>query len=303
MNVPVDEKRILDVIAPEKIKSTVPPEDEYANAYFKNQEKFIHDISMAVSDKEFYFALAYEKKSKLDVPHNILLQAGEKIKEKLQMLGSSCSKLDTEEIIELLHSLYNPFDEEKLRLPDNIYSKGLKIRDYIAPSAFKFKSKYIEMGDCYTKCFYAWSYGDELDDSFIQKLMQNQFKIAVSKQVKHIDKDIAVKQINDRLKQLESERQDRNVKNKREGTNYIPLHLQEEIDSCIEMQKTIKKSEELFDVGIYISVSAKTLEELEDITKIVIGTCKEFLVSIKPAAIRQEDALASIVPFATDKLK
>lgn len=303
INVPVNVSEVLNVIAPQEAKERVADDDTYAQTYFKNQENFIHDISSSVSDKNFYFALSYVKKSKLDVPHNILIQAGEKIKDKLQLLGSVCNKLSADEILHLLHQFYNPYDEEEFKIPENLGVKGIRVRDYIAPSAFNFKNQYIEMGNCYTRCFFAWEYGDELDDSFIQKLMQNQFKIVVSKQIKHIDKDIALKQINNRLRELEQERQDRNAKNKREGTDYIPLNLREEIDSCIEMQKTIKRTEELFDVGIYICVSAKTLEELEDITKIISGASREFLVTIKPAALRQEEALASIAPFANDKLK
>ena len=117
------------------------------------------------------------------------------------------------------------------------------------------------------------------------------------------DKEIAFQQINARMRALESDRQTRNQRNARNGTNYIPFFLQSQIDACRGMMKDLQEAEELFRVGLYISISAHSMEELEDITKVIIGACRQHLVSVKRATMRQEDGLASILPLGQDRLQ
>lgn len=69
------------------------------------------------------------------------------------------------------------------------------------------------------------------------------------------------------------------------------------------MMKDLQEAEELFRVGLYISISAHSMEELEDITKVIIGACRQHLVSVKRATMRQEDGLASILPLGQDRLQ
>ena len=145
-------------------------------------------------------------------------------------------------------------------------------------------------------------YAASLDDDFIPALLDNKFKVTVSKHIDHIDKDIAIKSVTNRLQQLEGDRQTRLQRNRQQGTDYIPYNLKMEIESCLDILQKLEEKEELFDVGLYISVSAETMEDLEDITKILVGTCREHLVAVKTAVYRQEDALAAIVPLANDKL-
>lgn len=71
----------------------------------------------------------------------------------------------------------------------------------------------------------------------------------MAKHVDHVDKEIAFQQINARMRALESDRQTRNQRNARNGTNYIPFFLQSQIDACRGMMKDLQEAEELFRVG------------------------------------------------------
>ena len=290
-------KDVEDVLIPNMRMKT-----DYEKDYTKVQKEFALDAAQSVSAKEFYLILSYVKQSPLDSPYNILTQNFRDIQERLSELGSSAQIMTIREILQLMYNLYNPYNEDGFLLPDEIFARGTSIKDYIAPSAFKFESKHTVMGDCYNKVFFIRGFASELSDSFVSDVMNNQFKIAVSKHVKHIDKDIALKTVEDKLKGLEMDNQTRHKKNQREGTTYIPYHLKKNIDECKRVLDMIGNDQELFEVGMYISVSAKSLEELENICKIVIAKCRGHLVSIINSVFRQEDALASIMPLANDKL-
>ena len=209
------------------------------------------------------------------------------------------------------HNFYSPLPDEWFKqrdldaniLPPDIYRKGTKIRDYIAPSAFHFKPNHTELGGYFNRVLFVNGYSNSLDDEFISSLMDNRFKVTVAKHVDHVDKEIVFQQINARMRALESDRQTRNQRNARNGTNYIPFFLQSQIDACRGMMKDLQEAEELFRVGLYISISAHSMEELEDITKVIIGACRQHLVSVKRATMRQEDGLASILPLGQDRLQ
>ena len=298
INRPLDMDKIRGTLAPKSMK----PETEYQAAWLKNQQLFAQQIEGNISDTALYYALSYVKKSKLDNPFGILMQAQQRIAERFDEMGVRSELLSPRQVLELFHSIYNPFDDGGFILPADMYDRRTKIRDYIAPSAFKFVPKYTALGTAFNRVLFVSGYAASLDDDFIPALLDNKFKVTVSKHIDHIDKDIAIKSVTNRLQQLEGDRQTRLQRNRQQGTDYIPYNLKMEIESCLDILQKLEEKEELFDVGLYISVSAETMEDLEDITKILVGTCREHLVAVKTAVYRQEDALAAIVPLANDKL-
>ena len=300
INLPVDEKAIRDAI--------LPPSDEegmteFEKAWRKNQAGFADRFAMQMTRTEIYLTLSYRVRAKLDNALAILLAAGERIQAYLSELGVTMEPVSVKQSLWLLHAIYNPYEEDTFILPPDIYRKGTKIRDYIAPSAFHFKPNHTELGGYFNRVLFVNGYSNSLDDEFISSLMDNRFKVTVAKHVDHVDKEIAFQQINARMRALESDRQTRNQRNARNGTNYIPFFLQSQIDACRGMMKDLQEAEELFRVGLYISISAHSMEELEDITKVIIGACRQHLVSVKRATMRQEEGLASILPLGQDRLQ
>ncbi len=60
--------------------------------------------------------------------------------------------------------------------------------------------------------------------------------------------------------------------------------------------------EKLFQIGIYITLYGKTLEELQKIENSVVSTLESKLVYTKPALFQQLEGLASVLPLGKDKL-
>lgn len=299
INLPVNEKAIREAILPPKEAEDLT---EFEKAWRKNQESFADQFASQMTRTEIYLVLSYRVRAKLDNALAILLAAGERIQAYLTEMGVTMEPVPIRQSLWLLHAIYNPYEEDSFILPPDIYRKGTKIRDYIAPSAFNFKPNHTELGGYFNRVLFVNGYSSALDDEFISSLLDNRFKITVAKHIDHVDKEIAFQQINARMRALESDRQTRNQRNTRNGTNYIPFFLQSQIDACREMMKDLQEAEELFRVGIYISASAHTMEELEDITKVIIGVCRQHLVSVKRATMRQEEGLASILPLGQDQL-
>lgn len=84
-------------------------------------------------------------------------------------------------------------------MPNDIYSRGGSIKDYIAPSMFAFRPKEIEIGNSYTRIMYMARYDRTLDDEFIRDILDNNCKVAVSKHIRHIDKSEAQDKVKDNI--------------------------------------------------------------------------------------------------------
>lgn len=300
INLPVNEQAIREAILPPKEPEGL---SAFETAWRKNQAGFADQFASQMTRTEIYLVLSYRVRAKLDNALAILLAAGERIQSYLSEMGVTMEPVSIRQSLWLLHAIYNPYEEDTFILPPDLYRKGTKIRDYIAPSAFRFKPNHTELGGYFNRILFVNGYSSSLDDEFLSSLLDNRFKVTVAKHVDHVDKEIAFQQINARMRALESDRQTRNQRNARNGTNYIPFFLQSQIDACREMMKDLQEAEELFRVGLYISISAHSMEELEDITKVIVGVCRQHLVSIKRATMRQEEGLASVLPLGQDQLK
>ena len=147
INLPVDERAIRDAI--------LPPQDEegmteFEKAWRKNQAGFADRFAMQMTRTEIYLTLSYRVRAKLDNALAILLAAGERIQAYLSELGVTMEPVSVKQSLWLLHAIYNPYEEDTFILPPDIYRKGTRIRDYIAPSSFHFKPNHTELGGSLT---------------------------------------------------------------------------------------------------------------------------------------------------------
>lgn len=296
-NVPLNTKTLQETIAGSKL----PTDTEYDRTYIENQNKFIKNIREQKTETKLYFSLSYKTKSRTDNPYNILIQNYLKISSAYSEMGVRTEIMTIENRLRLFHDIYNPYSDGDFQLPADMYKKGQSIQDYIAPAAFNFKPNKFTMGAASSRCFYIRAFSETIDDEFITDLTDNEFRVAVSKQIRLLDKGIAEKLVADRLKDLESSRQTRNQRNARNNTNYIPYDLKKNIEACEELLDRLNQSEELYFISIYVLLSSTSPETLESDSKSIKGICQRHHVSMLPVTFRQEETLNAILPMAQDE--
>ncbi len=83
----------------------------------------------------------------------------------------------------------------------------------------------------------------------------------------------------------------------------VGSEITDPLESAIELRDKIQRGQEkLFQMSIYISVRAETLEELNKVTKLLEATMSARLFYSKVARYQQLEALQSILPRAEDQL-
>lgn len=299
INESIDEDRYKKVLLPKQDRGTPISKD-----YKKVQEHFINESYNATAETYSYIALGYRVRNKKDDVERILKKAYRDVNLSLKKLGSDCHVVsDVEKILEIFYKMLNPIRsrDEKFMLPKNLYAKGLKIKDYISPSSFKFVKDHIELGMDYTRIFYIRDYPSKLEDRFFNDILDNSYAVSITKHVSHIDKSKALNFLNKHLTGLEQQRQERNKKNAQTNMTFVPPDLLKGIDETNSLIDTLNNDQSLFGVSVYISVSADSLEDLNEIASVINTVCLKHQVKLDVVTHRQEKALASMLPLALDK--
>ncbi len=273
---------------------------ELHNDYCKIQKGYISKSEISSAEKIMLVAMSYKPINRTDNV-NVLFKYYRELQNYYTQLGSDTKQCLPEDVFKILYEFYHPFDDTEFLLPKKIYSRGGRIKDYIAPDGFTFKPKEIEIGYAFTRVLYVKYYDRELEDTFITDLLDNNHKITVSKQIKRIDKREALEKLRKEIFNVQEQIQKRKEKNHKSGTDFIPFRYIEKIKELEDLQNQLSGSNcELFSIGVLISISAPTKDELEEITKTILGKATKNQVKLGILLRQQEKGLNTMLPFAVN---
>lgn len=285
------------------VRTMIPQAQRYGDLYedyCKIMKDYIDQTKDSAAHKIMLIAMSYTPVNKVENV-NILFKYYRDLQIQFNNLGSETRQLFPEEVFAILYKFYHRFDKSEFLLPKNIYSKGGKIKDYIAPSVFTFKNRYIEVGQEFTRILFMKSYDRFLDDTFIIDLLDNNEKIAVSKQIQRVDKSEAAEMLRKRIFNVQSKIQKRMEDNHKRGTDFIPFRLTEMIKELEDLQNQLADTDcELFKVGIFVAITAQSEKELDELTVFVRNKAGKHQIKIDVLTRQQEKGMNTVLPFAVN---
>lgn len=284
-------------------RTMIPQAQRYGDIYKDYcgiMQGYIEQTKDSASHKIMLIAMSYTPTNKLENV-NVLFKYYRDLQIQFAALGSNTRQLFPEEVFGILYKFYHRFDKSEFLLPKNIYSKGGKIKDYIAPSVFTFKNRYIEVGQEFTRILFLKSYDRFLDDTFIIDLLDNNEKIAVSKQIQRVDKAEAAEMLRKRIFDVQSKIQKRMEDNHKRGTDFIPFRLTEMIKELEDLQNQLSSTDcELFKVGIFVAITARSEKELDELTVYVSNKAAKHQIKLDVLTRQQEKGMNTVLPFAVN---
>lgn len=124
------------------------------------------------------------------------------------------------------------------------------------------------------------------------------FGINLIHSARHIDKSEAQDKVKDNIYSHQGKIQARLEKNHKKGLNFVPYHWMERERELEDLQERLSDTNcELFKIGVYISLSAATKDELDELTEAIRSKGKKHQVVIDCLVRQQEKALNSVLPF------
>jgi len=180
------------------------------------------------------------------------------------------------------------------------FQKGITaLRDFIAPSSIEFQGTYFQLGTRYARTYYVYGYPRQIYTGWLSGLVNLDEVIDLSIYVYPVESQVVLDNLRKKVTQLEAGLQIDSEK----GRVRDPAK-QAAILDAEEMRDKLQVGEErFFRFGLYFTIYAGSVEELEFVSHKVESMLGQQLVYSKPATSQQEQGLNSVIPQMTDQLQ
>src|ERR1700761_2574251 len=180
------------------------------------------------------------------------------------------------------------------------FQKGVTaLRDFIAPSSIEFKGTYFQLGTRYARTYYIYGYPRQIYTGWLSGLVNLDEVIDLSIYIYPVESQVVLENLRKKVTQLEAGIQIDSEK----GRVRDPQKKASILDAE-EMRDKLQVGEErFFRFGLYFTVYASDMDELEFVSHKVESMLGQQLIYSKPASSQQEQAFNSTIPQMTDQLQ
>jgi type IV secretory pathway VirB4 component len=184
-------------------------------------------------------------------------------------------------------------------IPQEIYETGvLQLQDVIAPSALQITQNYIRIGSKVAKIIFVMAYPRFLASGWFSPVINLDKVFDISIFVHPVDTASTLRQLQKKVAEVQSQIHTREEK----GLVRDPM-LDTAYHDLEDLRDKLQQAQEkLFNVGLYITIYADDLEELDRLEIEIRSLLESKLVYVKPALFQQKEGLESVLPIGMDNL-
>lgn len=170
--------------------------------------------------------------------------------------------------------------------------------DLLSYSGLEERSNHLQMGDKYVRTLFISGYPYVANTGWLNMLVNFNHNIDISFHVEQVDPIHALPKLNRKITELESTKRTMLKQGRVLGSE-----ITDPLESAMELKDKIQRGQEkLFQVSIYMTITADSLLELNKITSLLETVMSTRLFYIKSATFQQLEGLQSILPRAENQL-
>ena len=189
--------------------------------------------------------------------------------------------------------------EEKNQAKIKEYARGLvTIQDIIAPEAIEVDFTFQKINSTYTRTLFVAGYPRSVPANWLSPLINFPHQITVSMFVYPVDSGEILDNLKKKITEMEAEIQSDLRAGKISNIN-TEVKLE---DARFIRQELAKGSERFFQFGLYITIQADSVEELNRITKSIQSSLGSLLIVSKKATLQMDEGFKTTLPMGRDKL-
>ncbi|HEX6462246.1 MAG TPA: DUF87 domain-containing protein [Candidatus Saccharimonadales bacterium] len=193
--------------------------------------------------------------------------------------------------------------EQRLREQQEIEQEFLKgittLRDLIAPSSIEFQTSHFRLGTKYGRTLYVYGYPRQVYTGWLSPLINIDEVIDVSMFIYPVDSQVILNNLRKKVGQLEA-----SISINAERGKVRDPALEAAIQDAEELRDQLQVgAERFFRYGLYLTVYADSLDELQFVQHKLETMLGQQLVFSKVATSQQEQGLNSTLPQMTDQLQ
>jgi conjugal transfer ATP-binding protein TraC len=170
--------------------------------------------------------------------------------------------------------------------------------DALSYEGLEEQQDYLCIDGYYIRTLFVSGYPFVASSGWLDSLIHFNHNADISYHVHEVDALQALPQLRRKITELESTRRAKMQKGAIIGSD-----LTDPLDSAIELRdKILRGQEKLFQMSVYVSLRADSLEELNKVTKMLENALSARLFTIKTARYQQLEGLQSVLPRGEDVL-
>jgi conjugal transfer ATP-binding protein TraC len=183
---------------------------------------------------------------------------------------------------------------------EQAFLKGVStLRDLIAPSSIEIHSSYFRLGTKYGRTLYVYGYPRQIYTGWLSSLINIDEVLDVSMYIYPVDSQVVLNNLRKKVTQLEASTSINNEKGRTRDPG-----LEAAISDAEELRDQIQLgAERFFRFGLYITLWADSMDELNFVQQKVETIFGQQLVFSKVASSQQEQGLNSTIPQLSDQLQ
>lgn len=215
-------------------------------------------------------------------------------------IGLRAVPLNNPELIELFYNLYNPGLAEKknLAIAEEKNIAAAEITNIIAPAAIEVKPNYVKLGEQYAKTLFIFTYPRYLSTGWFSDIINLPELLDITIFIHPVDAAGALKKLRKKSANVQAQMMEAEEK----GLVRNPM-LETAMQDIESLRDTLQQgTEHLFRVGVYITIYADSIENLNKLEGAVTSLLEGKLVYLKPAVFQQLEGLNAVLPLGLDKL-
>ncbi len=190
--------------------------------------------------------------------------------------------------------------------PQNVQSKGyaalsqgaVSVVDIISPSSVEVDFKNIRVGNKFFRTFFVVDYPRQVSPNWLSILIDYKETMNISMFSYPVESKDVLTNLRRKISEMEATLQS----DAEQGLEPDPKTSAGLEDAIALREELARGLERFFQFGLYITLAAETVEELDSKTKELTSLLASNLLLIKPATLQMEDGFKTTLPGGVDKL-
>lgn len=172
------------------------------------------------------------------------------------------------------------------------------VKDIIAPAAIEVDFNHVLIGTKYFRTLFAVSFPTTVQQNWLSPLINFDSPLDVSTFYYPISTVEILQNLRRKIAEMEA-----TLKIDQESGKVVDPTVKVNLEGAKELQDELARgNEKFFQFGMYITIRADNLKDLERISKNVEGSLATMGVVAKPATLQQEAGIVSSLPLCLDRL-
>ena len=174
----------------------------------------------------------------------------------------------------------------------------LDVRDIIAPPSIEVDFDYAKIGDQFSRTLFVVGYPRFVSANWLEPLISFNHTLDGAMYVYPTKSEEVLENLKRKVGEMEA-----TIQSDMKRGRVIEPSVQVALEDALSLQQELAKgAERFFQFGLYITIPAKTKEELDKITKQVDATLGSLLIITKKAVLAMDDGLRTTLPMGQDRI-